>query len=133
MSQLISPAIRTRQLSNGLEVCLVERSHVPVVATALCYRAGPLDERPGQEGLAHFLEHMMFRGSSGYGAGEVDRLTQALGGSNNAYTSHDCTAYFFTFARDRWTTALEIEADRLSGLTLDPAALEAERRSFWKR
>ena len=127
MSLLVTPAIRSEQLSNGLEVCLVKRKQAPVVATALCYRAGSLDEPPGGEGVAHFLEHMMFRGSSEFGEGEIDRLTQALGGSNNADTSHDCTTYYFSFARDRWTTALEIEADRMAGLLLEPAVVEAER------
>jgi len=127
VSLLVAPTIRSEQLSNGLQVCLVERRQAPVVATALCYRAGTLDEFPGREGVAHFLEHMMFRGSSEFGEGEIDRLTQALGGSNNAYTSHDCTTYFFSFAKDRWTTALEIEADRMAGLVLDPVVVEAER------
>lgn len=127
MSLLVAPTIHTEHLSNGLLVCLVERRQPPVVATALCYRAGTLDEPPGQEGVAHFLEHMMFRGSSEFGEGEIDRLTQALGGSNNADTSHDCTTYYFSFAKDRWTTALEIEADRMAGLLLQPAVVEAER------
>lgn len=127
MSHLFTSEIHTRQLANGLQVCLVERRHAPVVGTALCYRVGTLDEAPGQEGIAHFLEHMMFRGSHRFGEGEVDRLTQALGGSNNAYTSHDSTTYFFSFARDRWTTALEIEADRMAGLVFEPAVVESER------
>ncbi len=127
MSLFVPPTIRTEQLSNGLQVCLVERRQAPVVATALCYRTGTLDEPPGQEGVAHFLEHMMFRGSHQFADGEVDRLTQALGGSNNADTSHDCTTYFFSFARDRWATALEIEADRMAGLLLEPAVIETER------
>ncbi|MGB5161961.1 MAG: pitrilysin family protein [Thermoanaerobaculia bacterium] len=127
MSLLVTPTIRSEQLSNGLQVYLVERRQAPVVATALCYRAGTLDEPPAREGVAHFLEHMMFRGSSEFGEGEIDRLTQALGGSNNADTSHDCTTYYFSFARDRWTTALEIEADRMAGLLFEPAVVEAER------
>lgn len=127
MSHLFVSEIHTRQLANGLQVCLVERRNAPVVATALCYRVGTLDEASGQEGIAHFLEHMMFRGSGLFGEGDVDRLTQALGGSNNAYTSHDSTTYFFSFARDRWTTALEIEADRMAGLLLEPAVVESER------
>ena len=127
MSLLFAAEIQTQQLANGLQVCLVERRHAPVVATALCYRVGTIDEAPGQEGIAHFLEHMMFRGSCRFGEGEVDRLTQALGGSNNAYTSHDSTTYFFSFARDRWTTALEVEADRMAGLLFEPAVVESER------
>lgn len=99
-----------------------------MVTTALWYRVGCRDERPDEGGIAHFLEHMMFRGSAAYGPGEVDRATQRLGGDNNAFTSHDATAYYFQLAADRWTTALDIEADRMRGLTLDPELVESERR-----
>jgi zinc protease len=70
---------------------------------------------------------MMFRGSRSYGAGEIDALTQSMGGSNNAFTSHDCALYQFSFASDRWQTALRLEADRMRGLLLDPELFEAER------
>jgi zinc protease len=120
--------IETARLANGLEVVLLANSQAPVVSTALCYRVGARDEAPGAGGTAHFLEHMMFKGSARYGPGEVDRRTQALGGSNNAFTSHDVTAYWFSFAADRWGEALEIEADRLRGLRLDPAEVDAERQ-----
>jgi zinc protease len=78
--------------------------------------------------VAHFLEHMMFKGSAHFGPGEIDRRTQALGGSNNAFTSHDATVYHFNFAADRWREALLIEADRMRGLTLDPGDVESERQ-----
>lgn len=120
--------IRVERLPNGLTVALVDNPQAPLVTTALCYRAGGRDEPPGQGGIAHFLEHMMFKGSSRFGPGEVDRRTQALGGSNNAFTSHDATVYYFSFAADRWPAALEIEADRMAGLTLDPQEVESERR-----
>jgi len=120
--------VRVEHLANGLTVALVDNPQAPLVTTALCYRAGGRDERPGQGGIAHFLEHMMFKGSSRFGPGEVDRRTQALGGSNNAFTSHDATVYYFNFAADRWPAALEIEADRMAGLTLDPREVESERR-----
>jgi zinc protease len=71
---------------------------------------------------------MMFKGSARYEPGEVDRRTQALGGSNNAFTSHDVTAYWFAFAADRWPEALAIEADRMRGLRLDAHEIDAERR-----
>jgi len=77
--------------------------------------------------VSHFLEHMMFKGSANYGKGEVDYVTTLLGGSNNAYTSWDHTAYWFELASDRWERALEIEADRMQSLTLDPAEYEAEK------
>lgn len=115
------------ELDNGLTACVVEDRRTSLVTTALCYRVGTRDEPPGQGGIAHFLEHMMFKGSQRYGAGEVDRRTQALGGTNNAFTSHDCTLYEFSFASDRWVEALAIEADRMSGLTLERVEVDAER------
>jgi len=115
-------------LDNGLTVCLARNRQAPLVSAALFYRAGCRDEEPGLGGLAHFLEHMMFKGSPAYGPGEIDRLTQRLGGSNNAFTSHDVTAYYFTFAADRWPVALAIEADRMCALTLDPEEVASERQ-----
>jgi zinc protease len=71
---------------------------------------------------------MMFKGSPGYGPGEIDRRTQALGGSNNAFTTHDATAYYFRLGNGSWEEALEMESDRMAALTLDPAEVEAERQ-----
>jgi zinc protease len=98
------------------------------VVTVLWYGVGAAHEEEEIAGVAHFLEHMMFKGSRRYGPGEVDRKTQALGGSNNAFTGYDATAYYFSFAGDRWTEALDIEADRMAGLTLDPEEVDRERR-----
>lgn len=120
--------LRIERLDNGLTVALAPSARAPVVATALWYRAGTRDEAPGHGGTAHFLEHMMFKGSPRFGPGEVDRRTQVLGGGNNAFTGHDATAYYFELAADRWRAALEMEADRMAGLTLDPAEVERERR-----
>src|SRR5207244_7983610 len=100
----------------------------PLVASVLYYRVGTRDEPAGRGGVAHFLEHMMFKGSARFGPGEIDRRTQALGGINNAFTSHDSTAYYFNFAADRWTEALTIEADRMAGLTLNPDEVASERQ-----
>jgi zinc protease len=122
------PPVRFATLANGLTVCVLENRRAPVVTTALFYRAGGRDEAPGEGGTAHFLEHMMFKGSAHYGPGEIDRRTQALGGSNNAFTSHDATAYYFDFAPDRWQEALAIEADRMAALTLDELELGRERQ-----
>ena len=119
---------RLERLDNGLTVCLLENRQAPIVTSALFYRAGTRDEAPGHGGTAHFLEHMMFKGSARYGPGEIDRRTQALGGVNNAFTSHDATGYYFNFAADRWTEALEIEADRMVALTLDPEQVASERQ-----
>jgi hypothetical protein len=119
---------RFARLANGLTVCVVENHQAPVVTTALSFRAGTRDEPPGHGGVAHFLEHMMFKGSARFGPGEIDRRTQALGGSNNAFTSHDSTTYYFSFAADRWTEALAIESDRIAALTLDPRQVASERQ-----
>jgi zinc protease len=120
--------IHVERLDNGLTVALVENRQAPLVTSALFYRAGTRDEPPGHGGVAHFLEHMMFKGSARYGPGEIDRRTQALGGVNNAFTSHDVTAYYFNFASDRWTEALAVEADRMATLTLDPEEVASERQ-----
>ncbi len=120
--------VRLERLANGLTVCLLEHALTPIVTSALWYRSGTRDEEPSQAGIAHFLEHMMFKGSALYPAGAIDHKTQALGGSNNAFTSHDATVYYFSFAADRWQEALRIEADRMSGLLLDPAQVDSERQ-----
>lgn len=118
----------TRTLASGLEVLVLPWRRAPVVATALVYRAGTRDEAPGHGGTAHFLEHMMFKGAERFGPGRIDAVTRALGGSNNAYTTHDATLYYFTFAADRWVTALELESDRMEGLLLEEREVDAERR-----
>ncbi len=120
-------AIREHTLANGLTVLLVERHLDPVVAVMLWYRVGARNEREFEAGVSHFLEHMMFKGSRAYGKGDVDLVTTRLGGSNNAFTTADHTAYWFELASDRWEKALEIEADRMRYLTLDPAEFDAEK------
>jgi zinc protease len=120
--------LTVERLDNGLVVALLQNRQAPLVSTALWYRAGTRDEAAGHGGTAHFLEHMMFKGSARFGPGEVDRRTHALGGANNAFTGHDATVYYFQFAADRWTAALEMEVDRMRGVTLDPAEVESERR-----
>ncbi len=119
--------VSEERLPNGLRVLVAERRGDPVVAAVLFYRVGARNEIEREAGLSHFLEHMMFKGSSSYGKGEVDRRTAELGGQNNAFTGYDHTAYWFELASDRWEHALDIEADRMRGLLLDPAEFEAER------
>ena len=114
-------------LDNGLRVVLLPQNGAESIAVALCYRAGSRDEEPGESGLAHFLEHMMFKGSAAYEPGAIDRLTQRLGGTNNAFTSHDATLYHFQFERGSWREALRIESDRMRGLSLLPAEVDSER------
>ena len=115
------------RLRNGLRVLIAERHADPVVAVLLYYRVGALNESAERAGVSHFLEHMMFKGSKRFGKGEVDRMCTELGGSNNAFTGYDHTAYWFEFASDRWERALEIEADRMRNLTLDADEFASER------
>ncbi len=115
------------KLENGLSVLVVERHLDPVVAVMCWYRVGARDETEREAGVSHFLEHMMFKGSAGFGKGRVDEITTTLGGSNNAFTSPDHTAYWFELASDRWEAALEIEADRMQKLLLDEREFESEK------
>ncbi len=119
--------VSEHKLDNGLSVLIAERRGDPVVAVMTWYKVGSKNEREFEAGVSHFLEHMMFKGSAKFGKGEIDRLTTELGGSNNAFTSFDHTAYWFELASDRWEKALEIEADRMRALTLDRAEYDAER------
>lgn len=122
------PPVHRHRLDNGLTL-LVRPDHTsPVVTTMICYRVGSRVEAPGRTGISHFLEHMMFKGTGRFGPGEIDRITALHGGSNNAFTTQDYTAYFFSFASDRWVCALEIEADRMSNNRFDPRQFELERQ-----
>lgn len=114
-------------LSNGLTVLLKETHHQPVVATMVWYRVGSRNEELGQTGKSHFLEHMLFKGTDRYKKGEIDLLTHLNGGSNNAFTWLDFTAYYFTFASDRWEAALEIEANRMRSTTFAEEEFESEK------
>ena len=119
--------VTERRLQNGMRILVAERHADPVVAVMVYYRVGSRNESERESGISHFLEHMMFKGSRSFGKGEVDRVTTSLGGNNNAFTGNDHTAYWFEFASDRWQTALTIEADRMSRLTLDPVEFASER------
>jgi len=120
-------AISEHRLRNGMRVILIERHLDPVVAVMLWYKVGSRNERGDEAGVSHFLEHMMFKGSARYPKGGVDRVTTSLGGVSNAFTTYDHTAFWFELASDRWEAALEIEADRMSRLTLDPGEFAAEK------
>lgn len=119
--------VTEQRLRNGLRVLTAERHADPVACVLLYYKVGSRNETEREAGISHFLEHMMFKGSAAFGKGEVDRITASLGGSNNAFTGNDHTAYWFEFASDRWETALTIEADRMKNLAFDPEEFLAER------
>ena len=122
-STFITPAVAQSattefSLDNGLKVIVREDHRAPVVVSQLWYKVGSSYETPGSTGLAHALEHMMFKGSSKLGPGESSRVLRELGAQENAFTSDDYTAYYQVLARDRLEVALEMEADRLASLTL---------------
>ncbi len=124
----ITERVVKRTLPNGLRVLVLPRRTAPVVTTMLWYRVGARDEVPGATGCAHFLEHLLFKGTQRLKKGDIDRLTYRGGGTNNAFTSHDYTAYEFHFPRATWQTALTIEADRMRNTVIDPKEFEAERQ-----
>src|SRR6185295_6154651 len=86
------------------------------------------NEEMGQTGKSHFLEHMLFKGTERFKKGEIDRLTLKNGGGNNAFTSHDFTAYYFNFASDRWKAALDIEADRMVNCVFAAGEFEGQKK-----
>jgi zinc protease len=118
--------IRETVLPNGLKVLTKELRAAPVVTVWTLYRAGSRNERPGNTGISHLLEHMLFRSTSSMKTGELDRLIQLAGGRHNAYTSYDYTGYHITLPSDRLETALRIEADRMLNCVLDPDELKKE-------
>jgi zinc protease len=111
--------IRTETLANGLKVYLKPIPSSPVVTTMVAYKVGSADEDLDHTGLAHYLEHLMFKGTEKIMPGDIDRLTLRNGGQNNAHTSENATIFYFDFAADRWQAALEIEADRMRNLRID--------------
>jgi zinc protease len=117
-----------RTLPNGLTVMAEARRTAPVVTVMMWYRVGSRDEVPGETGVAHFVEHLMFKGTGRLAKGEIDRLTMQAGGSNNAFTGPDYTAYVFNLPADQWRLALRIEADRMRNSRFAPGEFEAERQ-----
>lgn len=115
-------------LDNGLQVVVVEQRRVPIVTHLLAYRVGGADEPAGLSGMAHFFEHLMFKATENYEAGELDAAVQAVGGSHNAFTSHDATMYFQKIPPDALKQMMAFEADRMRNLILDDAAIETERQ-----
>jgi len=122
-----SAHVTEARLTNGLTALILERRCSPVVSVQTWYRVGSREEDKGRTGLAHFLEHLMFKGTDTLRKGDIDLVTLRNGGQNNADTTTDRTRYFFDLASDRWERALEIEADRMRGSAFDEHEFRAER------
>lgn len=117
----------TFTLANGLQVVVIPDHRTPVVTQMIWYKVGSADETPGKSGLAHFLEHLMFKGTSNHPAGEFSQTVIRIGGNENAFTSTDYTGYFQRVSRDQLAKMMGFEADRMTGLTLKNEEVLPER------
>jgi zinc protease len=113
-------------LANGLQVVVVPNHLAPVVSQMVWYKVGAADEVAGKNGLAHYLEHLMFRGTDIVPAGEFSKIIAAQGGDDNAFTSYDYTAYFEEVAADRLPMIMQMEADRMHNLRITPETAAPE-------
>lgn len=114
-------------LPNGLEAVVIEDHRAPVVVQMVWYKAGSADEMRGKSGIAHYLEHLMFKGTDTMAAGELSKTVSANGGSDNAFTSYDYTAYYQRIAADRLPLVMKMEADRMRHLKISPDDWQTER------
>src|ERR1700754_1299503 len=108
----------TFTLPNGLQVLVIQDHRTPVVTQMVWYKVGSADETPGKSGLAHFLEHLMFKGTAKNLAGKFSQTLAAIGGQENAFTSSDYTGYYQRVAKEHLPMIMEFEADRMTGLVL---------------
>jgi zinc protease len=114
-------------LANGLQVLVIQDHRTPVVTQMVWYKVGSADETPGKSGLAHFLEHLMFKGTAKHPVGEFSQTVLKIGGNENAFTSTDYTGYFQRVPRDQLAKMMEFEADRMTGLILKDENVLPER------
>jgi zinc protease len=121
------PDISHFKLANGMEVVVIPDRRTPVVTHMVWYRVGSADEPPGKSGIAHFLEHLMFKGTEKNPAGRFSKVLATMGGQENAFTSSDYTGYFQRVTPDRLKMVMEFEADRMTGLQLTDEAVLPER------
>ena len=114
-------------LANGLHVVVIPDRRTPVVTQMIWYKVGSADETPGKSGLAHFLEHLMFKGTAKHPAGEFSKTVLRIGGNENAFTATDYTGYFQRVPREQLAKMIEFEADRMTGLVLKDENVLPER------
>jgi zinc protease len=121
------PAVSDFKLDNGLELVVIPDHRAPVVTHMVWYKVGSADETPGKSGLAHFLEHLMFKGTVKHPPGEFSQVVAHIGGQENAFTSFDYTGYFQRVPSSQLKTVMDFEADRMTGLQLTDALVLPER------
>lgn len=114
-------------LANGMHVVVIPDHRAPVITHMVWYRVGAADEQRGTSGIAHFLEHLMFKSTDKIPVGEFSKIVGRLGGQDNAFTGHDATAYFQRVSKDRLPKMMEMEADRMVNLRLDEKEVLTER------
>lgn len=124
-ASVFDPQVAT--LDNGLEIVVVTNRRAPVVTHMVWYRVGAMDEPPGLSGIAHYLEHMMFKGTDSLAPGEFSSTIARNGGQDNAFTASDYTGYFQNIAADRLDLVMRLEADRMQNLRLSDEEVEMER------
>ena len=124
-AKMFSPTTFT--LDNGLQVVVVENHRSAIVTQMVWYRVGSADEQPGKSGIAHFLEHLMFKGTHSIPVGQFSKIVARAGGRDNAFTSTDYTAYYQSLAADQLELAMKLESDRMRNLVLDERNVETER------
>jgi len=127
-SAVDAAGIKEFRLENGLKVLIIEEHKAPVATFQVWYRTGARDEPAGKSGLSHLLEHMMFKGTPKYGPSVFSNTVQRNGGTDNAYTTKDYTVYFELFSSDRIALSIDLEADRMRNLLLEPKEVLSERQ-----
>lgn len=118
----------TFTLGNGLKVIVIPNHRAPVVTHMMWYKFGAADEQPGKSGVAHFLEHLMFKGTPTVPDGKFSRIVKRLGGNDNAFTTQDYTTYYQNVPRAHLETVIRMEADRMKNLTLREEEVASERQ-----
>ena len=119
--------VKTFTLANGMKFLVLEDHSIPTANMYLFWKVGSRNEVHGITGLSHFFEHMMFNGSKNYAPKQFDRVMEANGGSNNAYTTENVTVYTDWFQKDALETIFKLESDRIADLSIDPKMVESER------
>ena len=127
LSLSLSAGVNEYKLDNGLKVLVIEDHKAPLATFQIWYRVGSRDEPAGKSGISHLLEHMMFKGTPKYGSKAFSKMVKKNGGVDNAFTTKDYTMYYQTLASDRIDISIELEADRMQNLILDPKEVIAER------
>lgn len=126
-AQVKPDSVKTWQLKNGLKIIHLEDTSIPNANMYTFWKVGSRNEYPGITGLSHFFEHMMFNGSKNFGPGSFDKVMEAAGGSNNAYTTENVTVYTNWFPSSAFGTIIDLEADRIGSLQFDEKMIESER------